>query len=104
LLAKAPKGRDYAILGAMFNARAGSSEVPLTTANPPQVTTKLTEEVFRSFSIAGTGLTFAAGLTPFAVVCEGHSESAMIASMTKKAELAESGHDSAAWFTNEFLA
>ena len=91
LLAKAPKGRDYAILSAMFNSRAGSSEVPLTTANPPLATTKLTEEVFRSFAIAGTGLTFAAGLTPFAVVCEGHAESATIASMTKKAELAEAG-------------
>jgi len=75
----------------MFIDRAVASPVPLTAANPPLATTKLTEEVFRSFAIAGTGLTFAAGLSPFAIVCEGHAESATVASMTKKAELAEAG-------------
>ena len=91
LLARAPKGRDHGILRSLLSDRARASAVPLTTANAPKPTNKLTDEVFRSFDIAGTGLEFARGLSPFSIVCEGHPESAQVASAVKQAELAEGG-------------
>ena len=91
LLARAPKGRDYGILNNLLAARAQDSRVPLTYASAPMATTKITEEVYRTFRVAGTGLNFGEGLSPFAVVCEGHSEIAAVRKMIKQAELAEGG-------------
>ena len=41
--------------------------------NAPTVTPKLVEDVFRSYQPAPTGLEFGRGLSPFAVVCQGHA-------------------------------
>ena len=49
------------------------------------------EEVFRTYQPSATGITFAQGLSPFAVVCEGHPEMDTIKRATKQAELTESG-------------
>jgi hypothetical protein len=54
-------------------------------------TTKLIDDVFRSLNPSNTGLVFAAGLSPFAVVCEGHTEMDAVQKLIKQAELAESG-------------
>ena len=91
LLAKAPKGRDYGILNNLLASRAQESSVPLTYASAPMATTKITEDVYRSFRVAGTGLNFGEGLSPFSVVCEGHSEIAAVRKMIKQAELVEAG-------------
>ena len=91
-LAKAHKGQFYAILQAAFQARALASPVPLIEGNLPLVTTKFADEVFRSFQPAHAGLEFAKGLTPFAMVCQGHKEAYQVASMQKRAEMAERGN------------
>ena len=85
------KGRDYSILQAAVLQRANASPVPLTSQGAPIVTTKIMDEVFRSFQPGGTGLVFARGLTPFGVVCEGHKEMDLVRRTTKQAEIAETG-------------
>ena len=91
LLAKSPKARDYGILSSLIHARVAASTVPLTASNAPLPTTKLVDDVFRSLMPAGTGLVFAQGLTPFAVVCEGHAEMELVRKKIKQAEQAEAG-------------
>ena len=66
-----------------------ASAVPLTIGSTPTPTTKLVDKVFRSYSISGTGLIFAHGLSPFSVVCKGHMEMDKIQKTVKQAELAE---------------
>jgi hypothetical protein len=90
LLAQSPKGRAYAILGSFAEERAYASDVPLTASCLPLATTKMTDQVFRSFKPACTGVTIGEGLSPFACVCEGHAESQAVQLMIKKAEAAES--------------
>ena len=65
--------------------------MPLTIGKAPTPTTKLVDEVFHSYSISGTGLIFAQGLSPFSMVCEGHVEMDKIRKVVKQAELAEAG-------------
>jgi hypothetical protein len=48
---------------------------PLTAGCLPLATTKMTDQVFRSFKPACTGISFREGLSPFACVCEGDAES-----------------------------
>ena len=70
LLAKSTsKSCNCAILGNLFRERAQASMVPLTASQSPLATTKLVDDVFRNFTPASTGLVFASGLTPFAIVC-----------------------------------
>ena len=73
------------MLGNMFGERAIASTVPLTAANAPLATTKLVDDVFRNFVPAGTGLVFAQGLSPFAIVCEGHAETDSVRKALKQA-------------------
>ena len=92
LLAKSTsKSRDYAILSNLFQERCVASVVPLTPANSPLATTTLVDDAFRSFTPAGSGLLFAKGLSPFAIVCEGHQESHELQRLIKQAEVAEAG-------------
>ena len=91
VLASAPKGRAYAILEGYMHERAIASTVPLNCGNFPIATTKFTDSVFRNFKPAGTGLTFGDGLSPFAMVCEGHSEASTLLKQLKKAAVVESG-------------
>ena len=74
-----------------FVEQAQRSVVPLNAGCAPMATTKLVDEVFRSFRPGSTGLTFGVGLSPFSIVCEGHSEMAQITKMIKQAELTEAG-------------
>ena len=91
LLAKsASKSRDYAIINNLCQERCIASAIPLTASNSPLATTTLVDDVFRSFNPAPSGLTFARGLSPFAIVCEGHSESHELSKLMKQAEVAES--------------
>ena len=92
LLAKAPRrSADYALLGNLFRERAEASTVPLTATNAPLATTKIVSEVFRDFVPAGTGLVFAQGLSPFAIVCEGHTEAHAASRLIRRAATVESG-------------
>ena len=91
LLAKSSKHRDYAIINSQIQALVVTSTVPLTLASAPLASTKLVDQVFRSLDPAGSGVEFAAHLSPFAVVCEGHAEHVTVLRMVKQAERAESG-------------
>ena len=64
LLAKASKGKDYAILAGQIAARVATSTVPLSAACMPLASTSLVDDVFRSFMPGATGLVFAKGLSP----------------------------------------
>ena len=92
LLAKSnSKARHYSILGSILAERAQASTVPLTYASAPIPTTKLVDDVFRTYQPSGTGVTFGQGLTPFAIVCEGHAEMTAVRKALRQTELAEAG-------------
>ena len=91
LLVAAHKSKEYGIIGALFMERVMVSPVPLGSANVPLATTKLVDDVFRSYLPGGTGLDFGKGLSPFAIVCEGHREMTSVKRAVKNAELVETG-------------
>ena len=65
LLAKSTsKHRDCGTLNHLLVQRAATSNVPLTCASAPTVTSKLVDEVWQSFVVSGTGPVFAQGLSP----------------------------------------
>ena len=71
-IASWPKGtspRTTPRLNSFLQERAVASPVPLTLANTPLASPKLVDQVFHSLMLAGMGLTFSEGLTPFAMVC-----------------------------------
>ena len=75
----------------MFAERAAASTVPLTTAMAPMATTKLVDEVFRSYMPGSDGLTFGKGLSPFAIICPGHDGIAAVQQLIHQAQLVEAG-------------
>lgn len=90
-LAKSDKGQMHSILLNAIQARALASSVPLTDGNLPLLTTSLSNEVFRNFAVADFGASFGKGLTPFAMVCQGHAEANVVAKSLKKADIIEGG-------------
>ena len=91
LLATAPKSRAYAVLASLIQRRVSDHPVPLTDATKPIASTKLVDDVFRSYQPYHSGLTFGAGLSPFAICCEGHAEAHKIQQIVKKASYSEAG-------------
>jgi hypothetical protein len=91
VLAKSHKSQANSILLNYIQDRALASPVPLTNGNLPVPTTKLVDEVFRNHQAGSTGLTFGQGLSPFSVVCEGHTEAMSVQNALKKAAAVESG-------------
>ena len=85
------KARDFGIIQAEVEQRVLSGDVPLTMANCPLVTTRLVEEVFRQYQLAHPGLRFARGLSPFSIVCDGHSEQDAVRAALERARLVASG-------------
>ena len=88
LLAKAPKGKEFSIIQSALATRAESSSVQLNARSAPLATTTLVDEVFRSFNPAATHFKPGSGLSPFAIICEGHAESHKINKAIRKAEIA----------------
>ena len=74
----------------MLDERAIASTVPLMAGSAPLATTQLVDEVFCRYTPGNTGLTFGKGLTPFAVVCEGHQEAHDVHDRVVKASAVES--------------
>jgi hypothetical protein len=74
ILAKAPKGQYYAILGSYTQKCSIDSPVPVFSGNLPTLTTKIVDQVFRSFQPCGNGNVFWEGLSPFSICCEGHAD------------------------------
>ena len=106
LLVNCPKERRYAVLNAQLLARASSSSVPLTSTMAPIATPKLVEEVFVSLMPANSGLKYGSGLSPFAMLCEGHAETDLTRSLLRKAEMVHGGStislsDASALITDE---
>ena len=91
LLASAPKGGAHGILDAHFRQRAEATDLPITSRNAPVSTARLMEDVFRTCAPGDAGLNFGRGLSPFAVVCDGHSEVVLAQKLTKQAGIVESG-------------
>ena len=91
LLAKAPKGRDYAILRNAFSARAEASSVPLNAKSAPLATTKLVDDVFRSMNPYPSSSQPGSGLTPFAMICEGNEDAVKTNQNIRRAEIASEG-------------
>jgi hypothetical protein len=91
LLLQAPKNKEYALLRSFFAERAEQTPLPISTINAPLPTPALVDHVFRSYTPSTNGLTLGSGLTPFAIVCDGHSDMAEIKALIKKAELVEGG-------------
>ena len=66
ILLKTPRGSQYGALNALLQERAAASPLSIAHMNAPIVTTKIVQP-------APTGLDFRQGLSPFAIVCQGHS-------------------------------
>ena len=90
-LVNTPKARECAVIGALFAERAETSPLPISTANVPLATTRLVDDVFRSYAPGGTGLIFGKGLSPFSIVCEGHKEATQAKALATNAARIESG-------------
>ena len=90
-LVNCPKSREYAVISALFAEQADATDLPISSANAPLATTRLVDDVFRSYVPGGTGLTFGKGLSPFSIVCEGHKEAADAKTLAHNASLVESG-------------
>ena len=104
LLVKSPKSREYAVVGALLAERAEASHLPISTANAPIATTRLVDDLFRTYMPGGTGLEFGKGLSPFAIVCEGHREAADLQKLVKGASLVEGGTSVSLEDTNKLIS
>lgn len=91
LLLKTPKGRSYGVLSALFAQRTQAAGVGLSVSTAPVASTRLVDEVFRNYMPGNDGLAFAKGLTPFAIVCNGHDGIAEVLRQVQQAQLVESG-------------
>jgi hypothetical protein len=91
LLLQAPKNKEYALLRGFFAERAEQSPLAIATINAPLPTPSLVDHVFRSYAPSTNGLTLGSGLTPFAIICDGHTDIAEVKALIKKAELVEGG-------------
>ena len=92
VLARAPKGQCYGILASYVQARAIKCALPVYNGCLPVLTTKLVDQVFRSFQVCGIGNSFGEGLSPFSICCEGHPEFQQVVKRTRQAELASAGN------------
>ena len=79
------------MLRGFFAERAEQTALSIATINAPLPTPSLVDQVFRSYARGTNGLTLGGGLTPFAIVCDGHSDIADVKALIKKAELVEGG-------------
>jgi hypothetical protein len=91
LLVRTTKSQQYSVLGAAFTERTASTVLHLAPTHSPVVTVGLMDQVFRSFRLGGEGLEFAKGLTPFALICPGHSEANNASTAASRASQLESG-------------
>ena len=105
-LVSCPKARECGVVTALFAERAEATPLPVSTANAPLATTSLVNDLFRTYMPGGTGLTFGKGLTPFAIVCEGHKDAEAAKATARKAALVEAGSstslsDASSFTTND---
>ena len=91
VLLNTSKFKECALITSLCAERAARTSLPCNHADAPITITRLVENVFRNCAPEGTGLTFARGLSPFAIVCEGHSEAAKMHQLTRNAHAVESG-------------
>ena len=106
LLVNAPRGREYSILNCEFATAAATSDLKIGVASAPMATPTLLDQVFRSYAPMNQGLTLGHGLSPFAIVCEGHDEVERLKSLVNSAAMVEGGatltlSDAAALTTND---
>jgi hypothetical protein len=92
ILAKAPKGQYYAILGSYVQKRSIDSPVPVFSGNLPTLTTKIVNQVFCSFQHCENGNVFSEGLSPFSICCEGHAEHQKVLKRVRQAELTKASN------------
>lgn len=91
LVAAASKAQAHNVVASAVEDRVAASPVPLTLASKPLITPKLLTCLFRNYQIYATGITYGEGLTPFAMVCEGHAERDEVVKRIHQAIQAEQG-------------
>ncbi len=91
LLLVAGKGRTHGMLNGLFAERSIATDLAITASNAPMATPKLVEDVFRGYQPGGDGITFGKGLSPFAMVCDGHEGMLSIKKNTMRLSMMESG-------------
>ena len=91
LVAASGKHQAHGIIASLVQARAIASEVPLTASNWPIISPKLVDTLFRHYQPYATGQVFAEGFSPFAMLCEGHSERDLVVKRINQAVQAEQG-------------
>ena len=104
LLVKSSKSREYGVVGALLAERANSSVLPIHSSSAPIATTRLVDDLFRTYMPGGTGLDFGKGLSPFAVVCLGHHDAAGVQKLVKGASLVEGGTSVSLDDTNKLIS
>ena len=79
------------MLKAMIDMSVQTSNLPLAAERGPMATPKLIDEVFRSVRPSNSGVAFGVGLTPFAIVGEGHAEAHEVIKKIQAAAYTEQG-------------
>ena len=77
------KPRIWHLRNDLVRPCGGRSSLLISPDGNPIATTHLVDKVFRRYAVA-------VGLSPFAVVCEGHDDVERIKATTQKAQLVES--------------
>jgi hypothetical protein len=90
-LAKAPKGLGPPIIQSMIMAHAMAADLLHSESNAPLVTNQLYDQVFKSFQIGVPVQIMGNGLSPHAIMCEGHKEANTVKVATKAAKSLLSG-------------
>jgi hypothetical protein len=106
LLVNAPRGREYSILNCEFAARAAASPLGIDATNAPMASPTLLDQVFRQYAPMNSGLHLGHGLSPFAIICEGHDEVEALKKLVNNASMVEGGatltlSDAASLTTND---
>lgn len=92
LLVNAPRGKEHSILGSHFAERAAATDLPIGISNAPLSTPTLMDVVFKNYNPYNNGLTLGQGLTPFAIICEGHADVEAIKTLVKRSEIVAQGN------------
>jgi hypothetical protein len=87
LLVNAPRGREYSILNNLLSERAVSSPLSIDADTAPMATPQIMDSVFKSYTPMNDGLILGDGLSPFAIICQGHSQTEFLKREIKKREM-----------------
>ena len=82
--------RDSAILAAALLTAVAGSPLPVAEGNAPKVTSHMLEMV-RRWSVSSNGVEFGEGMSPFAIVCQGHPNAREAKQRLEEQDMVERG-------------